>query len=410
MQYSIRNSEKNSRTRVVLPASKSINNRLLVLSALSKGKIKLSKLSDSDDSQIMNSLLKSENNTKDAGHAGTVMRFLCAYYSIQPGEILLTGSERMKNRPIEKLVDALRLIGANIEYVEKIGFPPLAIKGRKLAGGKIPIDSGISSQYISALMMIGSSLENGLEIKLKGDTISSSYIDLTLGLLKQTGIKAHRKDKIISIYKSEFKDMEMDVEADWSSASYWFSIVGLKKDLEILLPGLSEKSLQGDAEIRNIFSDLGVKSHFTKEGLVLSPINPEINSFEYDFRDSPDMVQTFIPYCIAKDIPFYFSGCRSLRIKETDRVLALATELGKFGVKLEYTKDGEFISWDGKSKPDWSKTVSIDTYDDHRMALGMAPLCILTGDLQINEPGVVSKSYPDFWKDMKKAGFSITEI
>ncbi|MCF8380327.1 MAG: 3-phosphoshikimate 1-carboxyvinyltransferase [Bacteroidales bacterium] len=410
MQYRIKNTKKTGRFTIILPASKSINNRLLVISALSKGKIQLNNISESDDSQIMNSVLNSENKVKDAGHAGTVMRFLTAYYAIQPGEIILTGSERMKSRPIEKLVDALRLIGAKIEYIEKIGFPPLAITGRELSGGKICIDSGISSQYISALMMIGSSLENGIEIKLKGDTISSSYIDLTLGLLKKAGVKAQRIDKTINIKKSEFNTLKMSVEADWSSASYWFSMVGLSEELEIVLPGLDELSLQGDAEIRHIFSDLGVQSVFTNEGLILTPGKQEINSFEYDFRDNPDMVQTFIPYCIAKDIPFYFSGCQSLRIKETDRVFALATELKKFGVNLHYSRDGENISWDGKSKPDWTKPIAIDTYDDHRMALGMAPLCIMTGELQINEPAVVSKSYPNFWKDMRKAGFSITEV
>ena len=410
MQYSIRKTEKKGQVRIILPASKSINNRLLVLSALSKGKIQLAKLSQSDDSQIMYSLLNSENKIKNAGHAGTVMRFLTAFYSICPGEILLTGSERMKSRPIAELVDALRIIGAKIEYTGKKGFPPLKIMGKELTGGKISIESGISSQYISALMMIGSSLKNGLEIELKGDTISSSYINLTLGLLKQTGIKAHREGKIIIINNSDFKNLKMEVEADWSSASYWFSIVGLKNELDILLPGLDQNSLQGDAEIRNIFSKLGVKSHFSNEGLTLSAIKQEINFFEYDFRDNPDMVQTFIPYCVAKDIPFSFSGCRSLRIKETDRILALANEFRKFEVELTFSEDGEYISWNGNSKPDWTKPVIIDTYDDHRMALGMAPLSIVTSEIIINEPDVVSKSYPGFWKDLKKAGFSISEI
>ena len=410
MQYRIRKTEKKGKFSVNLPASKSVNNRLLILSALSNGKVVLNNLSQSDDSQIMFKLLNSKESTKNTGHAGTVMRFLTAFYSIQSGEILLTGSERMKNRPITELVNALKKIGAKIEYTEKEGFPPLKINGRKLDGGKIKIDSGISSQYISALMMIGSLLEKGLEIELIGNTISLSYIDLTIGLLQKVGIDASRQNKIIQIKKSTFKEIKMDVESDWSSASYWYSLVGLSDGIEIVLPGLIEESMQGDVEIRNIFSKLGVATSISAEGIVLTKIKQKENFLEYDFRNIPDMVQSFIPYCIAKNIRFQFSGCRTLRIKETDRILALSNEFKKFGVNLKYSEDGEHISWNGKSKADWSKSVVIDTYDDHRMALGLAPLCIMAKGLSINHPDVVSKSYPSYWDDLREIGFLIKEF
>ena len=380
------------------------------MSALSGGNISLKNVSESDDSRIMKNLLDSNDTIKNAGHAGTVMRFMTAYLSLQEGRYILTGTDRMKERPIGELVNALRELGADIEYVEKDGFPPLRITGRKLNGGSIKINSGISSQYISAMMMIGPFLKKGLEIILEGDTISSSYIDLTAGLMTRAGANVIRKGEIINIASGNFKMMEMEVEADWSSASYWFSIVGLSGIQEIILPKLSEQSLQGDSAIRKIFEKIGVGSEFIEEGLKVFPIPVKNNSLIFDFRNNPDMVQTIIPYCIAKNIVFSFSGCRSLRIKETDRVSALYRELNKFGVSIEFSDDGDQISWNGTSKPEWNREVTIETYHDHRMALGFAPLSLLTGQLVIRDPAVVSKSYPGFWVDLKKAGFRIEEV
>ncbi len=380
------------------------------MSALSKGKIKLKNLSQSDDSIIMNEIINSKNKLKNAGHAGTVMRFMTAYLSVIKGDHILTGTERMKNRPIGELVKSLRLLGAQISYLEKEGFPPLEITGKNLNGGSIEINSGISSQYISALLMIGPYLKNGLILKLTGDTISSSYIDLTLNLMKMAGALVERKGNQISVLATEYKPCNLEIEADWSAASYWFSIAGLAADSQIYLPFLQLKSYQGDAAITRIFAELGVQSEFTNQGLKLKSIPVNIRKFRFDFRNNPDMVQTFIPYCIARGIPFEFSGCRTLRIKETDRVHALYTELKKFKVLLKFSEDGEFISWDGKTLPDWDLQVKIDTWDDHRMALGLAPLVIKTGSLVINDPDVVSKSYPGFWKDLQKAGFLIEEI
>lgn len=407
MQYTIRNLHESSLQIINLPASKSINNRLLIMSELSGRKLQISNLSPSDDVVIMKNILNSKDKIKNAGHAGTVMRFMTAFLSVKPGNYILTGTERMKNRPILELVESLKKLGADIKYIEKKGFPPLEINGKILNGGTVEINSGISSQYISALLMIGPYLKNGLKLILTGDTISSSYINLTIGLMKMAGASVSRESNTILVENIPYAESQLEVEADWSSASYWFSIVGLSNNRTILMPGLNKSSLQGDSDIMGLFADLGVKSEFKQEGLHLSPIPMKKNYFQFDFRNNPDMVQTYVPYCIGKNIPFEFSGCRSLRIKETDRISALQKELAKFNVILKSTEDGNLISWDGKSKPDWNKNVTIETYDDHRMALGMAPLCIVSKELIINNPAVVSKSYPGFWEDLEKTGISV---
>lgn len=378
------------------------------MSELSDRKLKIINLSSSDDVLIMKNILKSKDKIKNAGHAGTVMRFMTAFLSVKHGNYILTGTERMKNRPILELVESLKKLGADIKYLEKKGFPPLEINGKTLEGGTITIDSGISSQYISALLMIGPYLKNGLKLVLTGDTISSSYINLTIGLMRMAGASVSWNAKTISVENIPYTETQMEVEADWSSASYWFSIVGLSKQRTILMPGLKKNSLQGDSDICGLFSDLGVKSEFTPKGLHLSPIPITKNYFQFDFRNNPDMVQTFVPYCIGKNIPFEFSGCRSLRIKETDRINAMQKEFAKFNVKIKCSEDGNIIAWDSKSKPDWEKIVTIETYEDHRMALGMAPLCLISKKLIIDNPSVVSKSYPGFWQDLEKTGISVS--
>lgn len=398
---------KQIETQIILPSSKSISNRLLIISALSNGQVSLKNLSDSDDTKTMIDLLNSSQKTKDTGHAGTTMRFLTAFYSIGDQEVILTGSERMKNRPIGELVERLRDLGADIQYLEKEGFPPLKITGKKLAGGVLSIDSGISSQYISAILMIAPKFENGLKLKLTGDTISSSYIDMTISLMLESGARVSKEKNIIAVEAIPYHSNEITIESDWSSASYWFMIAGLNPISNILLYGLKRKSYQGDAQITAMFDSLGVSSTFSDEGLLLEHSDVKMKEFRYDFRENPDMVQSFIPYCVARDIPFYFSGCRTLRIKETDRVSALHKELMKFGVEIGNSEDGDMIWWDGKTKPDWSRRVTIETYKDHRMALGFAPLSIKAGEIIIQDPNVVSKSYPKFWDDLSKAGFCI---
>jgi 3-phosphoshikimate 1-carboxyvinyltransferase len=406
MQYLIRNIPAELNSEIPLPSSKSISNRLLVISALSSGKIKVANVSDSDDTKTMLRLLNSKDEVKDAGHAGTTMRFLTAYYSQSEEEVIMTGTERMKNRPIGELVKSLQALGAEIEYLEKEAFPLLKIRGRKLKGGHLKIDSGISSQYISAILMIAPLFDAGLQLELTGDTISSSYIDMTIALMKESGAEVSKQGNQIRVSSRPYGKAEIEVEPDWSSASYWFMMAGLHPKSNILLKGLKNQSYQGDAQITAMFDNLGVSSEFTTEGLRLRHSEVKMSTFRYDFRENPDMVQSFVPYCIARDISFYFSGCRSLRIKETDRVAALYNELLKFGVEISFSEDGDLIWWDAKTKPDWNRKVLIETYKDHRMALGFAPLAIKSGEITINDPEVVSKSYPGFWEDLRKVGIS----
>ncbi len=394
MQYIIRKTRQDIDIRIGLPSSKSISNRLLIMSALSKGGMLVDNLSDSDDSVIMNSLLHSSGVTKDAGNAGTVMRFLTAYYALVPGEVILTGSDRMKERPVGELVDKLRELGAIIEYTGKKGYPPLRITGGNMKGGQIEIDSGVSSQFISALMMIGPYLEGGLKIILTGDTISSSYINLTSGLMKRAGLHTIREKNLITVPEGSYKPGHYHCEPDWSAASYLFEVVSIAKKTKVFFPGLREDSLQGDARLTSIFRAFDVESAFTNEGLQINCCSGKARYFSFDFRENPDLVQTIIPVCIAHEIPFEATGTRTLRIKETDRISALATEMNKFGVELQFDDSGDWITWDGSSRPSWHKNMAINTYKDHRMAMGMAPLGILCEGLRINDPMVVSKSYP----------------
>lgn len=407
MQYKFQNIPSRLDCEILLPSSKSVSNRLLIISALSGNRVKVKQLSDSDDTALMMKLLNSSDTFKDAGHAGTTMRFLTAFYATGDQEVVLSGSERMKQRPIKELVDSLILLGADIEYLENPGFPPLKIRGKKLRGGEIKINSGVSSQYISALLMIAPLLRNGLKMQLTGDTISSSYIDMTLTLMKQAGASVLREGNKISVSEGMYTESEFTAEPDWSSASYWFMLAGLHQNSRILLRGMKAESCQGDATIRDLFLQLGVDSIFLEEGLLLQNSSPVWDEFIFDFRNIPDMVQSFIPYCIARNIPFRFSGCRTLRIKETDRVQALYQELFKFGVEISFTEDGDTIWWKGDSQPDWERSVTVNTYKDHRMALAFAPLSVLSPDLKIDDPAVVSKSYPGYWKDLSDAGFSL---
>lgn len=410
MNYLISKPTSPIQVEVKLPSSKSISNRLLIMSALSDNDLKLKNISDSDDAVAMKEALSSSSKTIDIGHAGTAMRFLTAFFAIkEDSEIVLTGSERMQNRPISELVSGLRELGATIDYLEKPGFPPIRIAGKELNGKRIRIESGISSQYISAILMIGPYLRGGLELILAGETVSSSYIRLTTGLMKQAGVKVEWHNNSVIIPEGRYRKGLFNIEPDWSAASYWFAIAGLAKQSQILLSGLQEESLQGDSQLVNIFKDLGVKSTFNELGLLLENEKVLLNTFSFDFSENPDLVQTLVPYCVAQNIPFVFSGCRTLRIKETDRISALQQEMKKIDIKLDYSDLKEELTWSGSSKPNWSKTPYIKTYEDHRMAMGMMPLCLKSSEIEIADPMVVTKSYPGFWTDIEKSGFIIKE-
>ena len=402
---------------VELPASKSISNRALIINALSGGTYLPDNLSDCDDTEVIIKALKEMPEEINIKAAGTAMRFMSAYLSVTSGTHVITGTERMKHRPIGVLVDALRMLGADIQYVGEEGFPPLRISGKKLEGGLLEIPGNVSSQYISALLMIGPSLKKGLTLRLTGSIISRPYIDLTLWTMREFGADADwTAADTITVNPKPYLDRPYFIENDWSGASYWYEIMALTQDqdAEIRLSGLMDGSKQGDSVTRYIFSLLGVKNKFrTKKVGIPQTVKVAKNGrcvtkLEYDFVNSPDLAQTFVVTCAAKGIPFHFKGLSTLKIKETDRIKALKTEMRKLGFVLRDANDSELI-WDGeRCEPDFEQ--GIDTYEDHRMALSMAPFACIYPGLIINNPQVVTKSYPRFWDDLKKAGFQIEVI
>ena len=415
MQYIVK-APNRIKAEINLPASKSSSNRALEIHSLSGGNATLHNLSDCDDTQVMINALRDMPEVIDIKAAGTAMRFMSAYLSVTEGEHVITGTERMKHRPIGVLVDALRRLGADIEYVGEQGYPPLRIRGKQLEGGTLEVPGNISSQYISALLMIGPALRNGLELRLTGDIISRPYIDLTLHVMHEFGCKIEWSSvDTISVKPQRYDDREYVVENDWSASSYWYEMLALSKDKEngIVLPGLRDASRQGDSVVRYLYSLLGVKTAF-KNGdhgqdtkVALTRHFSALTRMDYDFINQPDLAQTFVVTCCALGIPFHFTGLASLKIKETDRIAALKTEMRKLGYVLRDVNDCE-LEWDG-ARCEAEDNPSIDTYEDHRMAMSFAPLAITLGCIRINNPEVVSKSYPNYWDDLRKAGFEITE-
>lgn len=396
-------------TSINLPSSKSICNRALIIKALSGSNNNIENLSDCDDTRVMVKGLDELQPTIDIMAAGTAMRFLTAYLSATQGTHIITGTERMKQRPISILVDALRKLGADIEYTEKEGFPPLKINGHTLEGEKVSLPGNVSSQYISALIMIGPVLKNGLTLTLTGNIISRPYINLTIEIMHEFGAKAEwTNEKTIKIYPIAYKPNDYYVESDWSAASYWYEMAALSDDAEITLPGLFENSFQGDSKVAEIFSELGVITEYKDKEVVLRKSGNCTDRLNYDFVNQPDLAQTFVVTCCMMNIPFRFTGLQSLKIKETDRIAALKKEMSKLGYIIEESKDS-VLEWNGKRcETDFSS--GIDTYDDHRMAMAFAPAVLKTGELVINEPHVVSKSYPNYWKNLLTAGFGIKEL
>ncbi|HRR63139.1 MAG TPA: 3-phosphoshikimate 1-carboxyvinyltransferase, partial [Paludibacteraceae bacterium] len=364
--------------RIKLPASKSLSNRALILNALAKNPYPIENLSDSDDTVVMINALNSTKNFINVGAAGTAMRFLTAYFALKEGEWTLTGSERMKQRPIKLLVDALNSIGGKIEYLEKEGFPPLKIYGNDLSGGIVHLNGGISSQYISALMMIAPYMKQGLEIVLEGKIISKPYIEMTKNLMKEFGAKVKFENNRIIIPQQVYQPIHYEVESDWTAASYWYETLSIVGKGEIFLEGLNENSYQGDSKVAQLFEMLGVSTHYLSEGVLLTPTGRYIRKFEYNFIDQPDLAQTFVVTCCLLNIPFHFQGLESLKIKETNRVAALINELEKLGYILQEPNEGELV-WSGEKKSILlkEKPISIGTYEDHRMAMAFAPVSFI---------------------------------
>ena len=402
----------NINAQIMLPASKSISNRALIINALANGTHPLENLSDCDDTQVMLRALQAQpGETIDIMAAGTAMRFLTAYLSVTPGDRIITGTQRMKQRPIGILVDALRELGANIEYVEKEGFPPLRIQGTTLTKSHISLPGNISSQYISALLMIAPTLKNGLQVTLTGDIISRPYIDLTLQLMKDFGAQASwLNDHELKVEPQPYRSTPYYIEGDWSAASYWHEIVALSKDATITLPSLFRKSYQGDSKMADQFALLGARTSYKENGItILKPKMVDISQaihVNLDFTNQPDLAQTFVVTCALQNITFRFTGLQTLKIKETDRIAALICEMKKLGYVLHEAEDS-ILYWDGERCERSGE--AIDTYEDHRMAMAFAPACLVMDNICINNPQVVSKSYPRYWDDLRAAGFTIEE-
>jgi 3-phosphoshikimate 1-carboxyvinyltransferase len=441
---------------ISLPASKSISNRMLLLRTLSGGEIKLHNISDCDDTIAMEQGLESlgvqSPATIDVGAAGTAMRFLTAYFATTENhDVVITGTERMRHRPIGVLVDALRSMGADISYDGEDGYPPLHIKGQQLEGGTISLPGNVSSQYISALLMVAPTMQKGLTLSIIGEVISRPYINITTSLMRHFGISIEEpNERTIIVHPGKYQGGEYTIENDWSAASYWYEMLALAPEGEVRLQGLFADSLQGDSCVRQLFEPLGITTEFDENGALLrksskvngqrSMVNAEgiasgssaVGGAGADFKEPrersgngqwsitndlttcPDLAQTMVATCCGMGVAFRFSGLQSLRIKETDRLLALQQELSKLGYRIT-EHDGSILESETRregivnSKSPNSK--SIDTYNDHRMAMCMAPLAVLCEDgLIINDAQVVSKSYPTFWDDLKIAGYGIERL
>ncbi|MDR2809552.1 MAG: 3-phosphoshikimate 1-carboxyvinyltransferase [Tannerellaceae bacterium] len=399
--------DRTIRATLQLPASKSISNRVLILNALCDSPYDIQNLSDSDDANVMREALHSNKSDFDVRAAGTAMRFLTAYLSRIVGEWTLTGTERMKNRPVKLLVDALNALGARIEYMEKEGFPPLRIFGSALQGGELEVSGEISSQYISALLMIAPYMEKGLTLHLKGTIISIPYICQTIGLMKLFGAKVEWTGQTIRTLPETYRPIPFTVESDWSAASYWYAVAALSEQAEIRLHGLHENSLQGDAAGAELFAQLGIETKCTGQGVVIRRTENICRRLVYHFINEPDLAQTLVATCIGLEIPFRFTGLQSLRIKETDRIEALKTESRRLGYLLADSQNS-VLEWDGRKCPPEPHPM-IQTYQDHRMAMAFAPLALRWPQgIHIRHPEVVTKSYPAFWSDLETAGFVIT--
>jgi 3-phosphoshikimate 1-carboxyvinyltransferase len=388
MNYKISHPTKVVECEIDLPASKSISNRLLIIQTLCKQEFEITNLSRSEDTKSLQKALKATNATIDVGAAGTSFRFLTAYLSTLIGNsYILTGNNRMKERPIKELVDALLELGVEIKYLEKMGFPPLEILGADITENKVNIDGKISSQFISALLLISPTLKNGIKLKISGEIVSKPYIIMTLKLMEEFGISHTWQENIIEIKPQKYSAKNYNIEADWSAASFWYEIASLSTNCNITLNGLTENSIQGDRKVSELFNNLGVQTKFENGSIILTKKEEKDISKEINLINTPDLYQPLKCTLFAKNLTTKFLGLQTLKDKETNRIKAVEKEL----LKLNTTK-------------------KITTYKDHRMAMSFAPLCLKYETLQINDVDVVGKSYPNFWNDLKKGGFIITPL
>jgi len=400
-QYIIDNSQLN------ITGSKSETNRLLLLKALFPN-ITLANTSNSDDSEVMQKALAGNDEIVDIHHAGTAMRFLTAYFAVTEGrEVVMTGSSRMQERPIKILVETLAQLGVEISYLKEEGYPPIKIKGKKVTASKVNLAANVSSQYISALLLVASKLENGLELTLEGEITSIPYIKMTLALLKDLGIQTSFEGNVIKVYPKEaVETREMIVESDWSSASYFFSLVALADAAKITLSSYKENSLQGDSELVSLYEKMGVKTTFENNKMTLEKVAGfNYQDVNFELNNTPDIAQTIVVTCLGLGIGCHLTGLHTLKIKETDRLEALRIELTKLGANISVTNDSLTLV----PSQNINHNIHIATYNDHRMAMAFAPLAVKV-PIIINDAEVVSKSYPDFWNDLKALNFQISEL
>jgi len=414
MVYTLRKTDLRLTGELTLAGSKSIANRALVIRALCGEDFPIAHLANAKDTQLLQDLLESDAEIRDAGAAGTTFRFLTAYLALLPGTQVLTGTDRMKQRPIGLLVEALRKHGARIHYLENKGYPPLRIGPPQIPGktNRISIPAGTSSQYISALLLIAPTMPRGLELTLKGKVVSRPYINMTLALMAYFGVRHEWRGEVITVAPQAYRARPFTVEADWSAASYYYAMAALADEVELTLNGLYEDSIQGDAVLPKMMRSFGVVTEYDKTGIRLRREGrAEKQVFEWDFLTCPDLAQTLAVTCAGLGVEGRFTGLETLRIKETDRIAALQRELAKVNASIDEMPTA------GAPRPDRTyfrvsgqalvrECPSFATYEDHRMAMAMAPLALL-GDIAIQEPEVVVKSYPDFWKDLEKVGFEV---
>lgn len=416
MIYTLRKTNRRANGRISLTGSKSLANRALIIQALCEQPFPIHRIAEAKDTQLLESLLKSEGQVRDAGPAGTTFRFLTAYLALQPGSQVLTGTARMKQRPVGLLVEALNKLGARIEYVDKKGYPPLRIGPPSLdpETNRISIPAGTSSQYISALLMIAPTLPRGLELVLKGKVVSRPYIEMTLALMQYFGVEHRWEGEVITVPPQPYRPREFTVEADWSAASYYYAIAAFAEAPDIRLEGLFADSVQGDAVLAEMMQFFGIRTEFDQQGVRLTKEGQSPTAdFQWDFLRCPDLAQTLAVICAGLGVKGKFTGLETLRIKETDRIAALQQELAKVDVTVRELPSSEGPEPDrswfeiaGKAQLPSARPV-FATYEDHRMAMALAPLAML-GAIDIEDPEVVGKSYPAFWEDLKKLGFEVS--
>ena len=406
MDFLISHTSKSINADLILPPSKSISNRALIIQALCQSKPKLLNLSQSSDTQSLVQALQTTSKTIDIGDAGTSMRFLTAYLSQQEGSYILTGSDRMKERPIGHLVEALNSIGADINYLEKDGFPPLAINGKALEGGKVDISTSVSSQFVSALLLIAPTLKKGLSLSLKGELLSKPYIKMTLDIMRYFGIQSSWTNNTIQVEPQNYVSKDLKVESDWSALAFILQAMSIAKSAQVSISGLSKDSWQGDSYVLNLFEKFGLQYKFKDEKLYLKKLNKDLNGdYNVNLIDTPDLAQAYCCTLSALSKSAKIKGLNNLKLKESHRLKALHMELNKIGQHSRYSEDTIQLESSVLHTP----TESFDSHNDHRMAMCLAPFALLF-DIKIKNIEVVNKSYPSYWEDLKKMGFTISPL